>query len=91
MGYSIYYKTSIREWDKFIIFIDRVSQGLGLNVDLLEDEVIIYPGLERVEPLRIPRKGYGSVKTFGIEPITSIYLLFLYSLSSFGSVEVWED
>jgi peptide/nickel transport system ATP-binding protein len=44
-----------------------------------------------VEPLEIRKKGRGFVKTNLIEPCHSLYLLVLHSVSSFGSVEVWED
>ncbi|WP_048053372.1 hypothetical protein [Pyrococcus horikoshii] len=91
MGYSIYYKIEISNWKKMITLINRICDGLGFELIVSHDRVIIDPELGNIESLIIPKKGYGSVKTFGIEPITTIYLLILYSLSSFGSVEVWED
>ncbi|WP_048056061.1 hypothetical protein [Pyrococcus sp. ST04] len=89
MGYTVYYKTKIDKWREFIKLIERISGGLGIEIKIRENEVILKG--EDVEELRIKKEGYSSVKTYGREPYTSIYLLILYSISSFGSVEVWED
>ncbi|AFK22815.1 hypothetical protein Py04_1241 [Pyrococcus sp. ST04] len=85
----MYYKTKIDKWREFIKLIERISGGLGIEIKIRENEVILKG--EDVEELRIKKEGYSSVKTYGREPYTSIYLLILYSISSFGSVEVWED
>ncbi|AEC52834.1 hypothetical protein PNA2_1920 [Pyrococcus sp. NA2] len=74
-----------------IRFLDRICLGLGFNLEIFDNEVLVDPKVNDVEKLLIPRIGFGCVKTFEKEPITSIYLLILYSLSSFGLVKVWED
>lgn len=91
MGHTIYYKISIDRWGKFRAFIGRVCSGLGYDLRESEGAVIIHPGCPMVEPLIIKREGGGFVKTNLIEPCHSIYLLILHSVSSFGSVEIWED
>ncbi|ACS33266.1 Putative TonB-dependent receptor [Thermococcus gammatolerans EJ3] len=91
MGHTIYYKTSIHRWEEFLSFIGRVCQGLGYEVAPVGESVSVFPTCSLVEPLLIPRSGEGFVKTNLIEPCHSIYLLILHSVSSFGSVSVWED
>ncbi|MFA4663087.1 hypothetical protein [Pyrococcus kukulkanii] len=89
MGYTIYYRVRITKWSEFVKFIERICHGLGMELELSNDSVMIKG--ESVESLLIPAKGEGFVKTYGKEPVTSIYLLILYSASAFGSVLVWED
>ncbi len=91
MGHTIYYETVISKWEEFMRFIERVCMGLGYGIEIQENAVLIFPSCEAVEPLRVERKGEGFAKTNLIEPCHSVYLLMLYSVSSFGSVSVWED
>ena len=91
MGHTIYYKTGIDRWEEFKEFLERVCRGLGCGVETQGNAVLIFPNCESVEPLRMERKGEGFAKTNLIEPCHSIYLLVLHSISSFGSVSVWED
>ncbi|WP_457741962.1 TonB-dependent receptor [Thermococcus sp.] len=91
MGYTIYYKVYVRRWREFIVLIRRACSGLGLRISVRNGEVMIIPNCGKVEPLRIPKKGEGFVKTNLVEPYHSVYTLILYSISSFGDVSVWED
>ncbi|KUK18101.1 MAG: Uncharacterized protein XD54_0608 [Thermococcus sibiricus] len=90
MGYTIYYRISIKEPEKACAFIERICNGLNLDCRFNEREIIIKPSSKEVEPLVI-KNGRGFVKTYKREPYTSIYLLLLFSLSAFGSVEVSDD
>ncbi|ASJ16870.1 hypothetical protein A3L04_07180 [Thermococcus chitonophagus] len=89
MGYTIYYRVEITRWSEFVKFIKRICRGLGIGFELSGSYVVVTG--EEAESLVIPPSGEGFVKTYGREPITSIYLLILYSISAFGSVLVWED
>ncbi|NPA48183.1 MAG: TonB-dependent receptor [Thermococci archaeon] len=91
MGHTIYYKTAVDGWKEFMSFVERVCYGLGYSVEEDEDALIVIPECPLVEPLIIERNGSGFVKTNLIEPCHSIYLLLLHSISSFGSVSVFED
>ncbi|NJE62036.1 TonB-dependent receptor [Thermococcus sp. 21S7] len=91
MGHTIYYRISIDGWEEFRDFLEKVCEGLGFRVVGGEDSVIILPECRGVEPLEIKKNGEGFVKTNLVEPCHSIYLLLLHSVSSFGSVELWED
>jgi len=91
LGHTIYYITEIDEWGKFLKFMKDVCNGLGLEAVAEKERLTILPGCMGVEPLKIPRKGYGFAKTNKVEPCHSVYRLVLYSLASFGSVSVWED
>ncbi|WP_461864200.1 TonB-dependent receptor [Thermococcus sp.] len=91
MGYSIYYHTKVERWDDFRRFIETVCNGIGLDLSFVGDSILISPECRFVESLMIHRSGEGSVKTNRVEPYHSLYLLVLHSISSFGSVEVWED
>ncbi len=91
MGHTIYYNTKIPKWKEFTRLIARVCEGLGYEVELHMEEVVVYPTCSQVEPLRIKKNGEGFAKTNLIEPCHSVYLLVLHSVSSFGSVSVWED
>jgi len=91
MGHTIYYRLAIEEWEKAVEFIHRVGEGIGLEVKGGKTLLVVKPQNERIEPLTISRKINGFAKTYGLEPYTSLYLLILYSLSVFGSSEVWED
>ena len=90
MGYTIYYRVSIKEHEKACAFVKRICSGLNWDCEVNEEEIIIKPVTEEVEPLII-KNGRGFVKTYKREPYTSIYLLLLSSLSAFGSVEVSDD
>jgi len=90
MGYTIYYHVKIKEYKKACTFIKRICNGLNLDCRFNEREIIINPPSKDVEPLVI-KNGRGFVKTYKREPYTSIYLLVLFSLSAFGSVEVSDD
>ncbi|AFN04295.1 hypothetical protein PFDSM3638_07610 [Pyrococcus furiosus DSM 3638] len=92
MGYTIYYKTNVDKWEGAIAFLSRVCKGLRWNFKIrARGDVIIIPDFKKVEILVIPKKGSGFVKTYGIEPYTTLYLLILHSLNAFGSVEIIED
>ena len=91
MGHTIHYKTEILKWEEFAEFVKRVCEGFGCEVELVGGAVIVHPPCGRVEPLRIERIGESFSKTNLIEPCHSVYLLILHSVSSFGSVSVWED
>ena len=90
MGYTIYYHVKIKEYKKAYAFIERICNGLNLDCRFNEREIIVKPSSKDVEPLVI-KNGRGFVKTYKREPYTSIYLLVLFSLSAFGSVEVSDD
>lgn len=89
MGHTIYYHLELKEPGRAFRFIEKVCRGLNLEYGLLEGEIIVRCS-PNVEPLVI-KNGKGFAKTYGREPCTSLYLLLLLSLSSFGSVELWED
>ncbi len=91
LGHTIYYKVSIVRWEEFTTFLNRVVAGIGYSIMERKDTITIDPGCASIERLTIPRKGEGFVKTNLREPFHSIYLLILYSASSFGFVLVWED
>ena len=91
MGHTVYYRTEIAEWNTFIEFMKEVCDGLGLETLVEGDSFTVFPDCLGVEPLEIPKKGEGFAKTNRVEPCHSLYRLILYSLSSFGSVSVWED
>lgn len=91
MGHTVYYRIRIDRWEEFRGFLERVCDGLGFSFLEGEDAVIIFPECHGVELLEIKKNGEGFVKTNLIEPCHSIYLLVLHSVSSFGSVELWED
>ncbi|ASA76781.1 TonB-dependent receptor [Thermococcus sp. 5-4] len=91
MGHTVYYRTRIDRWKEFRGFLGKVCEGLGFGFLEDGDAVIIFPECHGVEPLEIKKMGKGFVKTNLVEPCHSIYLLVLHSVSSFGSVELWED
>lgn len=91
MGHAVYYLTRIDRWKEFRVFLKKVCEGLGFSFLESEDAVIIFPECHGVEPMEIKKRGKGFVKTNLVEPCHSIYLLMLHSVSSFGSVELWED
>ncbi|AEH24753.1 hypothetical protein [Pyrococcus yayanosii] len=91
MGHTLYYKTRIERWGELRAFLRRICRGLGYEVKEEDSTLTILPECPRVEPLSIPRRGFGFAKTNLVEPYHSLYLLILHSLCSFGSVEVWED
>ncbi|NJE45873.1 TonB-dependent receptor [Thermococcus sp. GR7] len=91
MGHTVYYRTRIERWDDFKRFIEGICDGLGYEFVEMGESVLVVSGCLHVEPLQIKREGFGFAKTNLVEPCHSIYLLILHSLSSFGSVEVWED
>jgi hypothetical protein len=91
LGHTIYYKTSIEQWEAFEGFIERICSGLQYDLETLGDHITIFPNCRLVEPLTIPKEGEGFAKTNLVEPCHSIYLLLLHSVSAFGSVELWED
>ena len=91
MGHTLYYYTDIERWEEFKGFLKRVSEGLGYVFFEKGESVFIRPECLSVEPLEIRKKGKGFTKTNLIEPCHSIYLLILHSVSSFGSISVWED
>ncbi|ASJ10372.1 TonB-dependent receptor [Thermococcus sp. P6] len=91
MGHTLYYRTRIERRSGFRKFLRRVCEGIGYRFSEGSGSVIVFPECPLVEPLEIPWKGEGSVKTNLIEPCHSVYLLILHSVSFFGSVELWED
>ncbi|KUH34044.1 TonB-dependent receptor [Thermococcus celericrescens] len=91
MGHTVYYRTRIDSWKEFKEFLEKVCEGLSFRFVEGEDAVLILPECYGVEPLEIKKMGRGFVKTNLVEPCHSIYLLVLHSVSSFGSVELWED
>lgn len=91
MGHTIYYTIRVEMWEEFRTFLRRVCEGIGYSLEASGECVTIIPNCPLVEGLRIPREGEGFAKTNLVEPCHSIYLLILHSVSSFGSVEVWED
>lgn len=91
MGHTIYYKIAIHKWKEFREFIERVCRGLDCPVEISEELIVINSQCPLVEPLMIRKNCEGFAKTNLIEPSHSLYLLILYSASSFGSVLVWED
>ncbi len=91
MGHTIYYKTSISRWEEFTELMERVAHALGYSTIRGSFFIEIHPHREGVESLRIEKEGEGFVKTNRIEPEHSIYLLILYSISSFGVVSLSED
>jgi hypothetical protein len=91
LGHTVYYKTSIEQWEAFREFIERICTGLKYNFRASETKIVITPHCRSVEPLVIEKKGEGFAKTYRIEPYHSIYLLILHSVCSFGSIEIWED
>ncbi|MBP1911757.1 TonB-dependent receptor [Thermococcus stetteri] len=91
MGHTIYYNTSIQKWCEFKKFMRKVCEGIGYQLEEENEALTITPTKKGVEALRIEKEGEGFAKTNLIEPEHSIYLLILHSVSSFGSVSVWED
>ncbi|WP_456420665.1 TonB-dependent receptor [Thermococcus sp.] len=91
MGHSIHYRTDVGEWGKFSEFLERVAYGIGYDIEINRDTLMVDPHHPLVEPLVIKKKGVGFAKTNLIEPHHSIYLLIIHSVSFFGSVELWED
>ncbi|NJE03782.1 TonB-dependent receptor [Thermococcus sp. MV11] len=91
MGHTIYYRVEILDWEGFRKFIARTCEGLGFRIIMENESVLILPECSGTEPLEIMRNGEGFVKTNLVEPCHSIFLLILHSVSSFGSVEMWED
>jgi len=91
LGHTVYYSIRIKEWDGFKSFIERICHGIGYDFVDNGDSILLIPECRNVEPLEIRIEGEGFVKTNLIEPCHSIYLLILHSVSSFGSVELWED
>ena len=91
MGHTVYYRTEVVEWEGFVKFMEGVCDGLGLETLVEKESITILPGCDGVEPLTIPKRGEGFVKTNLVEPCHSIYMLILRSISSFGSVFIWED
>ncbi len=91
MGHTIYYEISVHRWRDFKRFMKRVCEGLGYGIVDRGNLIEVHPPCPFVEVLILPRRGWGFVKTNLVEPCHSVYLLMLYSASSFGEVEVWED
>ncbi|MCO6041877.1 hypothetical protein [Thermococcus alcaliphilus] len=90
MGHTLYYHIRLKEPEKAARFIERVCKGLRWDFDTREGEIIVFPPEEKVEPLVI-KDGKGFAKTYKEEPYTTIYLLLLFSLSAFGSVDISDD
>ncbi|ASJ08417.1 TonB-dependent receptor [Thermococcus siculi] len=91
MGHTVYYRIKVERWGDFRDFLKRICEGLGYTFIDGNDSVLVIPDCSLVEPLEIKKDGEGFSKTNFIEPCHSIYLLILHSVSSFGSVSVWED
>ncbi|WP_297498999.1 TonB-dependent receptor [Thermococcus sp.] len=91
MGHTIYYMMEVEEWEGFRMLVERACLALGWDFKRNADEMTIFPVCPSVEPLTIKKRGSGFAKTNLTEPCHSLYLLILYSASSFGSVSVWED
>ncbi len=91
MGYTIYFKTEISKWRELEEFLREVCAALGFEIGVQGEQILITPASPAVEPLIIKRRGTSSVKTYRIEPYTALYKMIIYSLCSFGSVEVSED
>lgn len=91
MGHSIHYKTNVTKWRDFSRLVERVAYGIGYEVEVGKNYLVLNSGHPLVEPLVIEKKGKGFAKTNLVEPHHSIYLLVLHSVAFFGSVELWED
>ncbi len=91
MGHTLYYNYRCEHWNELKEFIGEISSGLGLSLSESNESILVYSPCPKVEPLVIPLRGRGFVKTNKIEPCHSLYKLIIYSLSFFGSLEVWED
>lgn len=91
MGYTIYYKISLRDENKMLRVLKPIINELGFEIYEKEGIIVIKPDHDYVEPLIIKNGEWMSVKTYKREPCTAIYKLILLSFSSFGSVEVFDD
>ncbi|NJE05773.1 TonB-dependent receptor [Thermococcus sp. M36] len=91
MGHTVYYRIHIEKWEEFRVFLAAVARGLGYHLMDRGEYVVVLPDCPLVEPLEIKKEGWGFAKTNLVEPCHSVYLLILYSISAFGSVDVWED
>lgn len=91
MGYTIYYKITFRDRRKAIKVIRQILEELGFTLYEKNEEVLIAPPTDSVELMRIKENEWLSVKTYKKQPWTGIYKLLLLSLSSFASVEAFDD
>ncbi|WP_199919981.1 hypothetical protein [Thermococcus piezophilus] len=90
MGYTIYYIVSFRDRDKALKVLKPILEELNFRVYEKNAAIIIEPNCERVEPMIINGR-WMSAKTYKLQPYTGIYKLLLLSLSSFASVEAFDD
>ena len=90
MGYTIYYRVSFNDRDKALKILRPILEELNFRVYEENAEIIIEPDCERVEPMIINGR-WMSAKTYKLQPYTGIYKLLLLSLSSFASVEAFDD
>ncbi|NJE08956.1 hypothetical protein E3E31_10565 [Thermococcus sp. M39] len=91
MGYTIYYRMEFGERKRAIKVIKPILEELGFTVYEKDAEILIKPPTNSVEPMIIKEKEWLSVKTYKRQPWTGIYKLLLVSLSSFASVEAFDD
>ncbi len=91
MGYTIYYKITFRDRKRVTKVIKPILEELGLTAYEKGTEISIRPPTNSVEPMRIKENEWLSVKTYKKQPWTGIYKLLLVSLSSFASVEAFDD
>ncbi len=91
MGYTIYYKIKFRDRKRAAKVIKPILEELGFTVYEKDTEISIRPPTNSVEPMRIEENEWLSVKTYKRQPWTGIYKLLLVSLSSFASVEAFDD
>jgi len=91
MGYTIYYRVVLVDEKNALRVLKEVCTGLGLQIEKKDSAIVITPGCTDVEPLIIKTGELSFSKTYKKEPYTSLYKLILLSLSSFGSVELFDD
>lgn len=91
MGYTIYYKISLRDRSRMLRVLKPIVKELGFEIYEEGDIIVIKPDHNYVEPLIIKNGEWMGVKTYKREPFTAIYKLILLSLFSFGSVELFDD
>lgn len=91
MGYTIYYRVVLVNEEKALRVLEEVCTGLGLQIEKKGSAIVITPECTCIEPLIIKSGEWSFSKTYKKEPYTSLYKLILLSLSSFGSVELFDD
>ncbi|WP_297549051.1 hypothetical protein [Thermococcus sp.] len=59
MGHSIHYKTNIARWKDFEKLVERIAYGIGYEVEVGKNYLVLDPGHPLVEPLIIEKKRDG--------------------------------